>query len=105
MRLYMPAERAYADMPDDPEVTLDPRRRRLRYRAWHRGTKEADLIVGGFVERHIAVFTEADLDELEAVLELPDVDLADWLSGRRPIPEEVATPMLLRIASEAGTPR
>ena len=47
-------------------------------------------------------WTEAELDELEAVLELPDVDLADWLSGRRPIPEEVATPMLLRIAAETG---
>jgi len=89
-------------MPDDTETPLDPRRRRLRYRAWHRGTKEADLIVGGFVDRRIAAFTEAELDELEAVLELPDVDLADWLSGRRPIPEEVATPMLLRIAAAAG---
>ncbi len=72
------------------------------FRAWHRGTKEADLLIGGFVQRHIAAFTEADLDELEAVLELPDVDLADWLSGRRAIPAEVATPMLTRMAGECG---
>jgi antitoxin CptB len=89
-------------MQDDTAPSLDPRRRRLRYRAWHRGTKEADLIVGGFVDRHIAALTESELDELEAVLELPDVDLADWLSGRRPVPEEARTPMLDRIAAEAG---
>lgn len=89
-------------MPDSTDPILDPRRRRLRYRAWHRGTKEADLLVGGFVERHIAGFTEPELEELEALLELPDVDLADWLSGRRAIPPEVASPMLLRITREAG---
>jgi antitoxin CptB len=102
MHPYMAAISAIADMPDDIEPSLDPRRRRLRYRAWHRGTKESDLIVGGFVDRNIQGFTEAELDELEAVLELPDVDLADWLSGRRPIPPEVETPMLRRIAAEAG---
>ena len=102
MHLYMPPASPYADMPDETVAPLDTRRRRLRYRAWHRGTKEADLIVGGFVDRHIAAFTEDELDELEAVLELPDVDLADWLSGRRPIPAEVRTPMLDRIAAEAG---
>jgi antitoxin CptB len=90
-------------MPDDTETSsLSPRRRRLMFRAWHRGTKEADLMIGGFVKRHIADFTEGELDELEAVLELPDVDLADWLSGRRAIPSHITTPMLERMAIECG---
>jgi antitoxin CptB len=92
-------------MPDDSEsedTALPPRRRRLMFRAWHRGTKEADLMVGGFVARNIAGFTEGELDELEAVLELPDVDLADWLSGRRAIPSDLSTPMLERMALECG---
>jgi antitoxin CptB len=90
-------------MPDDPESEpLPPRRRRLLFRAWHRGTKEADLMIGGFVKRNIATFAEAELDELEAVLELPDVDLADWLSGRRAIPSHISTPMLERMALECG---
>ena len=92
-------------MPDDPdtdETPLSPRRRRLVFRAWHRGTREADLMIGGFVKRNIATFTDAELDELEAVLELPDVDLADWLSGRRSIPAHVTTPMLERMALECG---
>ncbi|WP_270935386.1 succinate dehydrogenase assembly factor 2 [Falsiroseomonas oryzae] len=90
-------------MPDETETeSLSPRRRRLMFRAWHRGTKEADLMIGGFVKRNIAAFTERELDELEAVLELPDVDLADWLSGRRSIPAHVTTPMLERMALECG---
>jgi antitoxin CptB len=87
-------------MPDMPD--LDTRRRRLVFRANHRGTKEADLMIGGFVARHVAGFDEAALDELEALLELPDVDLADWLTGRRAPPEEIATPLFRRMLAEAG---
>ncbi|MCQ4159129.1 succinate dehydrogenase assembly factor 2 [Roseomonas sp. GC11] len=88
--------------PDENSPELSPRRRRLLFRANHRGTKETDLMVGGFVNRNIATFTEGELDELESVLELLDVDLADWLSGRRPIPAEVASPMLSRMAEECS---
>ena len=97
---YMPAA-VPSDMPQDiPE--LDPRRRRLLFRARHRGTKEADLMIGGFVSRHLSAFSEAELAEIEAVLDLPDVDLSDWLSGRREPPPEVRTPMLERMALECG---
>ena len=73
----------------------------MLFRALHRGTKECDLMLGGFVRRHISTLTP---DELEAIMELPDVDLADWLSGRRPIPSEVRGPLLDRIALESGAP-
>ncbi len=61
-------------------------------------------MLGGFVRRHIATLDAAALEELEAILEMPDVDLADWLSGRRPIPAEARGPLLLRIAAESATP-
>ena len=97
---YMPAA-VPSDMPQDiPE--LAPRRRRLLFRARHRGTTEADLMIGGFVSRHIAGFSEAEVAEVEAVLDLPDVDLSDWLSGRREPPPGVRTPMLERMALECG---
>ncbi|SFK61354.1 antitoxin CptB [Falsiroseomonas stagni DSM 19981] len=103
MRLYMPAPSMMTmSDPELPPEDLSPRRRRLQFRAWHRGTKETDLMVGAFVARHIATFTEAELDDLEQVLELLDVDLQDWLSGRRPIPAEVASPMLARMAAECA---
>jgi antitoxin CptB len=103
MHLYMPAPVQSSDMSAEPE-SLAPRRRRLVFRARHRGTKEGDLMIGGFVTRHIATLTDAEIEALEAVLDFPDVDLADWLSGRRPVPEECRSPMLDRLVVECATP-
>jgi antitoxin CptB len=80
-----------------PHDAPDLRRRRLLFRSTHRGTFENDLLIGGFVRAHLADLTEADLDALEAVMEMPDTDLADWLTGRVAIPQEEATPMLCRM--------
>ena len=80
----------------------DPRRRRLLYRATHRGTQETDLLVGSFVARHLSRFTADQLDELETLLELPDTDLADWLTGRQPIPRDLDHGLLRRMRAEAG---
>lgn len=87
-------------MPDQPSP-LDTRRRRLIYRARHRGTYENDLLIGDFVTARIADMSEAELDELEAVMEFPDAELADWLTGRRPIPPHADSPMLRRIRAAA----
>ena len=82
----------------EPDQSPDAaRRRRLLFRATHRGTYENDLMLGGFVRSGLAGFTGPDLDALEALMELPDGDLADWLTGRRPIGPDGASPMLLRI--------
>ena len=95
--------------PRVPQTSPDPssddaRRRRILFRATHRGTYENDILVGSFVRRRLAGFTASDLDALEEVMELPDAQLADWLTGRRPIPPEVDTPMLraIRRAAEDG---
>lgn len=90
-------------MPDSIPSPRDARRRRLLFRATHRGTQETDRLVGGFVAARIDAWTEAEITALEAVMELPDVDLADWLMGRRPIPPEAETPMLR--AMFAAVPR
>jgi antitoxin CptB len=66
----------------------DPRRKRLLFRSWHRGTREADLILGSFAELHLGEFDEAQLDRYEALLEMPDPDLFDWLLGRAAPPPE-----------------
>jgi antitoxin CptB len=84
------------DFPTDPQH-LEVRRRRLIYRAEHRGTYENDLLLGGFVRAEISALNAAELDDLEAVLELPDPELADWLTGRQPIPAHADCPMLRRI--------
>jgi antitoxin CptB len=88
-------------MPD-PDTLTDPRRRRLLFRAWHRGTREADLLIGGFVSRHIAAMDDAELLALERVLDCPDADLADWLTGRRPVPPDRAEDLLERMVAECS---
>jgi antitoxin CptB len=87
-------------MTNPKPASLDARRRRLLYRATHRGTYENDILLGGFVQRHIDAFQEWELTALEVLLELPENDLADWLTGRVPIPTEVDSPMLRRILDE-----
>jgi antitoxin CptB len=82
---------------------LDSRRRRLLFRANHRGTHENDIMIGGYITARIAAFTDPELDALEELLELPDTSLADWLSGRQPIPEDLATPMLRAIRAHVAS--
>ena len=54
-------------------------------------------MIGGFVRAHISSLTEADMDALEVVMQIPDTDLADWLTGRVAIPAQEETPMLRRM--------
>jgi len=64
----------------------DIRRKRLLFRSWHRGTREADLILGPFAEAHLAGFDDAQLDRYEALLDCNDADLFDWVGRRLPSP-------------------
>ncbi len=57
------------------------RRKRLVFRSWHRGTREADLVLGRFADRHVRDFTPAQLDAYEWLLAQEDPDLWDWLTG------------------------
>lgn len=66
-------------------------RRRLRYRSWHRGTREADLVLGRFADAHLPGFTAEQLDRYGALLENSDPDIYDWLTGRSPAPAAVDT--------------
>ncbi len=66
----------------------DIRRRRLYFRSWHRGTREADLVLGSFAEAHLAGFDDGQLARYEALLECPEPDLLDWISGREKPPRE-----------------
>ncbi len=73
---------------------LTPRLARARFRAWHRGTREADLMIGGFFDRHHATWTQADLAWFEALLDEQDVDVIAWAMQAQPAPRRFAGPML-----------
>lgn len=76
---------------------LTVRRKRILFQARHRGTKEADLLIGRFVEAHLDGFTVAELDALEAVMAEQDLDLVAWILGGVTPPATSNTPMLARI--------
>jgi antitoxin CptB len=65
---------------------MDPLRSKLRYRAWHRGTREADLILGPFADAHLPVMTPAELGCFEALLDQPDPDLYAWITDQAQAP-------------------
>ena len=75
-------------------VALAARFARARFRAWHRGTREADLMLGGFFDRHHANWTEADLAWFEALLDEDEVDVMAWALGRAAVPEKFAGPLM-----------
>ena len=66
---------------------LDPRRRKILFRAWHRGMREMDLIMGRFADAQIGALTEAELDEFERLIEVLDRDLLSWVTGEAQVPE------------------
>ena len=87
---------------------LDPRRRRLLFRSWHRGTREADLIMGRFADAHIEGFSDAELDQFEHLLDAIETDLLAWVTGVADVPAGArhgAVPPRARFPSQAGPDR
>ena len=70
------------------------RLKRLRFRAWHRGTKEADLLIGGFFDRHHGGWSDAEIDLFERLLEEQDVDIMGWATRSQPVPGEYQGTMM-----------
>ena len=77
-----------APMPSDPDL------KRLAWRAHHRGTKEADLLVGGFFDAHHESWGEAERAMFAAMLEEQDVDIMAWAHGTAQAPKRFQGPMI-----------
>jgi antitoxin CptB len=73
------------------------RRRRLRYRAWHRGTMEMDLVLGPFADAHLEGYDAPDLDRLETLMDEEDTDLLKWVMGQEPVPTGTDSTLLATI--------
>lgn len=76
-------------VPDHDET----RRKRLLFRSRHRGTREMDILLGGFAEANLGRFSNAELDQLEGLLNEADDDLYAWALGRVPIPDRADSPV------------
>jgi antitoxin CptB len=85
---------------------LDERRRRLLFQSWHRGIREVDLILGRFADAALGGMNDAELDDYEAVLDVPTPDLMAWVMGEAPLPQDRTTPLLKRMIDfHLNTPR
>jgi antitoxin CptB len=73
---------------------LQHRLKRLRFRAWHRGTREADFMIGCFFDRHHLGWGDAEISLFETLLEEQDVDIMAWAMGARPVPAQFAGPLM-----------
>jgi len=76
---------------------LDERRKKLLFRAWRRGVRETDLIVGRFADAHIEALDEPSLDDFELLIEVPNSDLYAWVCGEVDIPANYDTAVLRQL--------
>lgn len=74
--------------------TVEVRRKRLKFRSWHRGTREMDLLLGAFADRHLRDFTAQQLARYDALLELSDPDLFAWITGKEAVPARYDTDVM-----------
>ncbi len=74
--------------------TTENKRKRLIFRSWHRGTREMDIIMGSFADRHIAEFSEGQLTTYDDILTLNDPDLYNWYIGKDSLPENLQSDVM-----------
>lgn len=68
--------------------------KRLHWRAHHRGTREADMMIGGFFDRHSGGWTAEERAQFTRLLEEQDVDIMAWAIGTQPVPERYQGPLM-----------
>ncbi|MBC7104107.1 MAG: succinate dehydrogenase assembly factor 2 [Parvibaculum sp.] len=82
---------------DNSPLGRDARLRRLRFRAWHRGIKEMDLILGHFADETLDSLSDSEVDEFESLIGVEDTTLYNWVTGRENVVPEHDTALLARI--------
>lgn len=75
----------------EPRETLI---RRLRYRSWHRGCKETDILLGPFADVRLESLTDSQLYEYEQILEENDWDIWAWVTDKQPLPARLDSPLM-----------
>ncbi len=83
-------------------AALDERRRRILFRAWRRGLREMDLVMGRFADAHLPAMSDSELSEFERLLDVPDPQVLAWITGEEATPAEFDTPLMARLRKPPG---
>lgn len=88
-------------------MTDEIRRKKLQFRAWRRGFRELDLLMGSFADKHLGDYDSDSLDEFERLLGIPDWEIYSWLVGQEEVPAQHRGPVLdqliaFRYAAQSG---
>jgi antitoxin CptB len=86
-------------------AALDERRRRILFRAWRRGVREMDLVLGRFADAHLPTMSDDELAEFERLLDVPDPQAFSWIIGAEEPPREFLTPLFARVRGSRGEAR
>ena len=73
---------------EDNNESIEIRRKRLKFRSWHRGIKEADILLGSFADKFLVEMTKEQLDKYENILREADSDIVAWITNDRPPPDK-----------------
>lgn len=52
---------------------------KLKFQAWHRGTRENDLLLGPFVDNHLSSFSASQIALFQQFLTESDLDIFGWI--------------------------
>lgn len=84
---------------------LSPRRKRLLFQSWHRGTREMDLLMGRFADATVDEWSDTELGEMEELLRVPDPELYRWITGQDDVPQNHRSAILDRVIAFHKSPR
>jgi len=90
----------------EPEIeSQQARRKKLRFRSWHRGTREMDFVLGRFADSEIDGLTDEELDQYERLLDIPDTEFFLFVTGAKQVPKQLDCPLLQRILTSGRSMR
>jgi antitoxin CptB len=88
---------AFDDMNEPQPTDSEIRKRRLLFRAWHRGTREMDLLLGRFADSEVGRLNEGEMAAFEKLLDAPEPDIYHWIMGTMPAPDEYDAALMRKI--------
>ena len=86
-------------------IQLDDQRKKILWRATHRGMKEMDLMLGEYASNHLATMTDEEVAEFTKILQTSDAYLHDWITEKTPTPPEFQTPLFDAIKKQSFVPK